>query len=61
LSDAASFPKQECIRRFRGIVVDSAVFEHAGGRGRPRSRRALFSEQLLTRHLEAGSGKKGNL
>jgi hypothetical protein len=41
-SDADSFPKQECIRRFCGIVVDSAVLEHAGGRGRPRSQRAFI-------------------
>jgi hypothetical protein len=37
LADTDSFPKQKSIRRFRGIVVDSAVLEHDGGRGRPRS------------------------
>jgi hypothetical protein len=37
LPDTDSFPKQESIRRFRGIVVDSAVLEHDGGRRRPRS------------------------
>jgi hypothetical protein len=37
LADTDSFPKQEFLRCFRGIVVDSAVFEHSGGRGRLRS------------------------
>jgi hypothetical protein len=37
LADTESFPKQESMCRFRGIVVDSAVFEYDGGRGRPRS------------------------
>jgi hypothetical protein len=36
-SQSENFPKQESIRRFRGIVVDSVVLEHDGGRGRPRS------------------------
>jgi hypothetical protein len=30
LADTDSFPKQEIIRRFRGIVVDSPVLEHDG-------------------------------
>jgi hypothetical protein len=30
-ADTDSFPKQENIRRFRSIVVDSAVLEHNGG------------------------------
>jgi hypothetical protein len=37
LADTNSLPKQQIIRCFRGIVVDSAVFEYDGGRGRPRS------------------------
>jgi hypothetical protein len=28
LADTDSFPKQESMRRFRGIVVDRAVLEH---------------------------------
>jgi hypothetical protein len=32
LADTDSFPKQKSMRRFRGIVVDSAVLEHNGGR-----------------------------
>jgi hypothetical protein len=42
-----SSPKQESIRSFGGIVVDSAVLEHDGGRGRPRSQsRSIFGEVI---------------
>jgi hypothetical protein len=47
LADTDSFPKQESIRRFRGIVVDSAVLEHNGGRGHPRSQCASIFEAAV--------------
>jgi hypothetical protein len=51
-ADTENFPKQESVRRFRGIVVESAVLEHDGGRGRPRSQCAsIFGIDNLNSYI----------
>jgi hypothetical protein len=49
LADTDSFPKQESIRRFRGIVVDSAVLEHDGGLRQLKDFFPSLASGILTR------------